>query len=330
MGWPSVLEVAGRNGVRFAILEQLRRSGVDIGPWADEHLRLDRAKLDLVASVVSKICESALSRGLPCVPIKTFMEFPYVDHDVDLLAVDQAALPEYKKLLSQTGWNYQFSKSRLREPYKYFFYPTEGLLPGAGVDLKIHLHAALSWNGVVYLDSERLWSRCVAKTVQDASIVVPSPEDEILIMAAHAVHENRCVKLSEVVQFVRRASDDLDWSYIWGIAEAYHWRRALGLFLDTIHSFLRDNGVGRRPVGDAVAKQIGEVDSCSHVLRRRLPILLPCFGVTRCYMEKLMADCGQLPIGDLFREIIAYTLADWYQVYRLLSTRARSGTGSGR
>lgn len=314
----SLLAVAALNGLDYFLLSHLYDLQHTIPTHLLKKLKLYDELVERSTVLVAELCREAEARKLQLLTIKTFLRFPYADHDLDVVAVHGADLEEYEKLMVYCGWVYKPSRSELREPNKRFYYPSDQLIHRIGTKtLKIHLHRALSWNGVTYLDADAVWQRHESITVRGRSIPIPSSEDEVLIMAAHAVHENRYVLLGEILQFVRLATlKELDWTYIRQVAKHFHWERALTIFLAIVKGFLQDVSDAWGALDEQAQGMMITDGSHSLICTRRLPIFLPYWQVTSAYMNKLRCDVGSKRVRVWLRELMAYTLIDWYTSIR--------------
>lgn len=321
-----IVEWAKMNGVLFLIASYLRRGSTSVSQEKRiaalyEEQKLLAIKMAEIAHELKVLFEQ---EGIRLLPIKTFLQFPYVDDDLDIVLVDNERIAECREMLSRNGYHYLKSRSSLREPKKRFYLPRGGDKKG----VRIHLHFAVSWNGVDYLDIKRVWQRRKSIKVQGYKIPIPSTEDEILIMAAHAVHENRYILLGEMLQLKFLVGEkDIDWNYIMKSAEENNWLAGLYLFLAL------SNKISTKISCTEVVPEwfLNELSVYSKTLRfiknslvshnvfsndAYFPIVMPFYITSLTFIDKFFSDLKKKSIKELGREFIAYTLVDWLVFWR--------------
>ena len=253
---------------------------------------------------------------LPLLTIKSFLPFPYVDSNIDIVAVDTQNVERYRALIHQLGFLRYRNLADLREPRKELYYhadhgKTDHKYP------KLHLHRAISWNGVVYLDLARVWQRHQYRNAANISIPIPSPEDELLIMAAHVMFENKYITLMDLVYLNWLTSQDLNWDYIIGISQEYAWRDALELFLATAHD------LGRKLEMNTEMKiSLPQAITFSNI---SVPLVLPLSSTLRVALTKMWHDITQGQIRTLPRQLFTYFPVDCLWMYRKARKKALAG-----
>ena len=165
--------------------------------------------------------EYFLKEAIPTIPIKLYTH----DEDIDIVTVNRNQYKKAKKILKKLGFKDLKNISRFREPLKRQF---------ISKDYKyiVHLHSTISWNGLKYLNPKIVWKRRIRKY----DIPIPSPEDELLIIAAHSIFENKTIISDEKKYLKYLAEHNLDWKYIRNSAKKYNWESALNYFLTEINS----------------------------------------------------------------------------------------------
>jgi hypothetical protein len=321
-----IIEWAKMNGVLFPLTSCLRRGMADISE-GDRIKRIYDGQRQMavdIAELANELITLFEGEGIRLLPIKTFLQFPYVDDDLDVVTVDNDRIADYRKILLRNGYYYLKSRSSLREPKKRFYLPRGGHKSG----LRIHLHFAISWNGVDYLDIKRVWERRRSMKIGDYEIPVPSIEDEILIMAAHAVHENRYILLGEMLQLkLLTTGKDVDWSYILESAKKYNWLAGLYLFLAVTDEIMKKIGQDRLIPQWLLIRLAGE-NKILRFLERSLtswdvfardscfPVIIPFSLTSFTFLNKFFSDLKEKRVRELGREFIAYTLVDWAVFWR--------------
>jgi len=235
------LPLAKKNDIYFYVLSLLdsRAGEPEMASTAHaECLRL-YARQRHVEQEMARLSQFFFERGLPVFFIKDIMRYPFTDHDVDFVAADKGSVTGYRMSMKEAGYRYRFGKSQIREPDKYFYYPLHSV--NGFADIRFHLHKALSWNAVVFLDSESVLSRCREEKRAGGPFLVPGYEDEVLIMAAHAVFENASIRMGEILQFGLIVRDEkIDWQYVVDAATQYNWQAGLAFFLEAVWATLSE------------------------------------------------------------------------------------------
>ena len=147
------------------------------------------------------------------------------DNDVDVVVINSQKYRQAMGVLQKDGWKLDNNKSKIRERDKDFF-------SHDNQKYMLHLHGYFSWNTVPYLDSSVLWGR--KRKVQ--GIFIPSPEDEILIIAAHSLFENMCIVPEELSYGKNILSKRLDKDYLRTHARRFHWENGVKIILTKIES----------------------------------------------------------------------------------------------
>lgn len=251
--------------------------------------------------------------GLPLLTIKSFLPFPYVDSNIDIVAVNPSRLTEYQRGLGHLGFVRLRNLADVREPNKEMY---RNPLHREGYP-KLHLHRAIAWNGVVYLGRNQVWERHRLEDIKGILIPIPSPEDQVLVLAAHAVFENKYITLNELLHCYWLCSRSLDWNYVYHAAAQHSWLEALRLFLATTTA-----------LGDSLGIQIHTQQSLSS--RERLssvsfPFVLPVSKTFKATWSKLWLDVRRGQFEEVPRQLVAYSLVDCLWMYRKARRKARVG-----
>jgi hypothetical protein len=216
---PQVWPLAKANYLLLALWRSQKNLGCSSEVWGSQLSllkQLEKETTDAVRDIIPRFTDA----GLPLMAIKSFLPFPYVDSNLDLLTGLPDHLNEYVRLLQQLGYKRVWNLADVREPMKQTYQTPD-------VRLRLHLHTAVSWNGIIYLPFDQVWQRRCSWKTEGGQIWISSVEDELLIMAAHALFENKLVSLHEVLYWYRLVTAGLDWKYIMEIAQCYGWHRGI-------------------------------------------------------------------------------------------------------
>lgn len=295
------LAIARKNDIHFYVLSLL--SAADSEKLSNainaEYIQL-AARERYVEEETGRLSRFFAERDLPVFFIKDFMRYPFTDHDVDFVAAKRALSSVYRTSMTKAGYQYRFGKSQIREPDKYFYYPLHA--ENGFADIRFHLHKALSWNGVVFLDSESVLARCRQEERAGGAFLVPSCEDEILIMAAHALYENASIRIGELLQFALLLRDEkIDWDYLVETATRHNWQAGLAFFMEAVRSLL----AGTRSVEpiqgirDWTTATLSEIGLANVVPPGEMafPCEIPHTSCMRLYFDKIRRDLRRDTLG---------------------------------
>lgn len=195
--------------------------------WAEQVKKATQFEAE-TAVAVQEIIPRFAAVDLPLLTIKSFLPFPYSDSNLDIVTAKPERQAAYKASLRELGYRPFRNLADLREPMKQTYQKD-------GVSLRLHLHTAVSWNGVVYLPLEQVWHRRRLWPVAGGSVWIPSAEDELLIMAAHAWFENKLVSLHEILYWRELVQANLDWDYLGKTAQEAGWHKGFMQFLGIVN-----------------------------------------------------------------------------------------------
>lgn len=140
--------------------------------------------------------------------------FPHLSDNVDDL-VPADMIPTARSVLRDLGY---VELRNLEEPHKFFF---KRFHDGQQVAAH-HLHEHIGW-AVSFVD-ERLVLQRARPAPDDTGLLIPHPEDAFLITIAHALYENKSIKLGDVAK-VRHClrSGELDWEHMRELTQRKGW-----------------------------------------------------------------------------------------------------------
>jgi len=186
-----------------------------------------RAKTAKERALFEQVSENLLSNGIGYILIKSDGNFPHESDNVDVI-IKPKELRTTTRLLKAAGYS---EISQIREPHKFLFRKISDYDA-----LPLHIHTVVEWEGTQFLDSDKLWRR-KRNSKGDWSFSIPSPEDCLLITAAHLFFENHEVKLSDIIKvnsIVKNQS--FDWSYVFDHSRTLHWGDSFVLTLLLINT----------------------------------------------------------------------------------------------
>jgi hypothetical protein len=140
----------------------------------------------------------------------------------------------------------------------------------------IHVHAKIKWESE-FISTDDVWERSREISLFDKMIIVPSPEDSILIECAHAFFEARLLRLCDLLQFLELLKhDSINWEIVVFRLIQYRYHSAGYLyFLAMNHLAKKLFNVDPIPktVLDSLAKEISFFENTFAVNRAKKLIL---------------------------------------------------------
>ncbi|MFQ5632738.1 MAG: nucleotidyltransferase family protein, partial [bacterium] len=313
----AILKLAEKNSVSYIVSQGLVKHADKIGlsdtskEKAGEVLQENKRLYESTLAKVESVTKLFPEDRLPVLFIKSFRPFPYADGDVDVVAVDESQTANYRKILDENGFRYFWNLSNIREPDKYFY--SNGQKPN------VHLHKKISWNGIAYLDSRQVWERRSVEKRDKLEFYVPSKEDEVLIMAAHLVFENKYISLDDLLYLRHLASQPLQWEYVFSAARRYHWEKGLVFFLQSVLELGRIFSIDLANISTGMKNSSHKFHSSTQ-FQLESTIILPYFYEILKWLgietSKFFADILKMRIGHFARQIFTYYLVDIAWLYR--------------
>jgi hypothetical protein len=233
--------------------------------------------------------------------IKSDGSFPYESDNLDVL-IKPDRLGEVAQLLRKAGYS---ELAQVREPHKFLFRKMH-----AFDVLPLHIHTRVEWEGTQFIDSRDLWGRSRISG-GDNGFSVPSPEDCILITAAHLFFENHEIKLADLVKIdsiIRNYS--IDWDYILDHAQRLHWNDAFRLtmlLLNLVHNHL----YGQSMLQQGIPSKMEEVNHDYIDFFQKImnpfssgatPLKIPYTVVSLFFLRRVICE-SSLPLVERFKHV---------------------------
>ena len=254
----------------------------------------EEATWHAVRAEYALVREGFLSQGIRNVLFKSVglaPSFPYTSDNLDVLVRPEHVEPA-RGVLNDLGY---VELRNIEEPQKFLFRKFRG---GESVSA-IHLHGLVGW-GVPFVDEEALWA-CCRVSPDDPLVLVPSPQDALLITIAHAFYENKSSKLLDLarIRFCLQQGE-LDFAYMERVAGERGWADGLAfclLLCARLEEWLYDQSL----VPQSVRERAETAVASSPWLRQRLESTLERDTVTFpfrvsflfgkvLYYKKILAD----------------------------------------
>jgi thymidylate kinase len=215
----------------------------------------------------AKLRDRFLQRGIESVLFKSTglaPSFPYTSGNLDTL-VRPEHIEWAREVLQGLGY---VELRNIEEPQKFLFRLFEN---GESVSA-IHLHGTVGW-GVPFVDDAALWRR-VGVSEDDPLVVVPGPEDGILVTIAHTFYEDKAFRLLDLagIRHALRVGNP-DFAEIERVARERGWEDGLSFCL-LLLGILEDRLYGERSFPEDALAHARSVVASSAWLSRRLERVL--------------------------------------------------------
>lgn len=319
-----VVEILRRNGVPLLTLaDDPRPAAAEL--LAAEPLQAafaaDRAKMAGQQAAFGEIVATWRVAGIPALFVKALgprPTFPYVSNNLDVL-VPQAQQDAARKIVRDMGF---VELRHIEEPNKFLLRRYH--LGASAFD--IHIHGRLEWH-TEFVDSPRALTRGVY--APDCTLAtVPVPEDGLLIALAHAVYENKALKLIELGKLIYAARLlRVDWEAVAEGARRRGWLPGLWFALALCARWeARLYGTTSLPE-DIQTRAERRTPAWLHDTLARCdiegaaaPIRLPFVQSKRLFYAKMLTD-PSLALGGRARDVVSHTLYGTRVRLRLRSQR---------
>lgn len=184
-------------------------------PAWQQALADDRASLEEQRREFLLVRDAWQNAGIPSVLFKSggiAPSFPYTSDNVDVLVPRNRTL-EARRILMSMGYVWL---RNIDEEQKWLFRKFHA---GRSVSA-IHVHGWVGWD--VEFHGPSVWDGA-RQAPDDHQVTVPSREDALLINAAHALYENKEIRLYDLEKIRAQWQHDLDWDYIESSARKRGW-----------------------------------------------------------------------------------------------------------
>ena len=164
-------------------------------------------------------------RDIKYAVIKSFLPVPKEIGDIDILVDD---LSQAATILESDG----FKRENNDDPYKLKYNKTT-----SSGRVSIHLHGEITWHGQIYINKNDVLQNTVNKEHSHGEVVVPSPNYEALILAAHMLFEtgnNRVIVLDALEYWSWSQNGKIDSELMLSIANRHNWGFGLRYYIGAV------------------------------------------------------------------------------------------------
>ena len=276
----------------------------------------DRAELARQSAAFAEIQAAWDRAGIPALFVKALgplPSLPYTSGNLDILA-PQARQDEARKLVRDLGY---VELRHIEEPNKFLLRRHRAGQP----TFDIHIHGRLEWH-VSFLDEAAVWQHSsfppdtgLAPAAARGLAAVPAREDGVLITLAHAVYENKALKLGELAKVLYAVRiGPLDWDRMIDTARRKGWLPGLWFSLELCArlegalygSDILRQACPRAPAAAMTRRQTAYLDTLVEGAPN-LPVRIAFLASKRLFYAKMLADTTR-PVTGRGLDIISHTL----------------------
>lgn len=270
--------------IKYGIVSELVKRRIMFRTEYNNALSLKQELLE----VIEKFNEQSIDTMF----IKSLNSLPLDSDNFDIIVKDKDLLASIK-LLESLGF---VEIPWVREPYKWLFRYVSG-----GKDyLAIHLHTAVAWEGIKFIDVDHLLKGRRTLKIDGIDVGVPSQEDHLLITLAHAFFENHSFSLNDLLCVVEDLfSKEIDWDYVTNSIIEYCWFNPFyAMLILTNHVY--QNLFGTELIPKIVFEKLDVANNRNRNLPEKLinqynakpslPIKLPLISVADQYLRRIVSD----------------------------------------
>lgn len=234
VSWEDLLKVAKRNVVIVRLADELERRKLSPPEFftaaVEEQRRLNREKLELLQRI-SRGCEE---NGVEFIFAKGFHHYPDMGGDLDLFLPRRSA--ETDEIVLR-GLNATPNKKSLIDRLAAARCYTVG---GSGLKLEIH-HGHMMAYGEHHSFVATLIKNARRTEVEGDDILIPSPEDLLVMQGTQRVYARSCIRLAPIVYTIKSLRrDHLDWDYVLSTARRFNAFLGLSCYLSYVNQIHRE------------------------------------------------------------------------------------------
>jgi hypothetical protein len=232
--WGDLLQIAAQNGVLVRVVDQLETIGLEPRHFFSAAVREMRARNQRKLALINHIGERCNQANIEFIFPKAIQSYPDMPGDIDLyvvatsLDVDRTILKGlHAKPLKRTVQN------RIEGTANF-------VVPGCDAPLEIH-HGRVGMAGEHKSYITQLIENAVPVRAESEDLVIPSPEDQLVLQALQRVVQRSYLRLSDVVATITLLSrNELDWNYIVKTVKELNILYGLSCYLGFIEQIYRE------------------------------------------------------------------------------------------
>lgn len=266
-----------------------------------------RRRVEETAKIIKIFNEIERKTNIPFFTMKSFLNFPFIDDDIDIVAAREG-WGHYARELQSRAFFHRLDYADIREPLKKRFrHKDYTVMP--------HLHREISWNGIITCDREEVLKNTVVKKIDGESFRIPSRTYELLIAAGHFLFENYHFKMGDLFYIKHLLEGDIDYGRINKIAGEYGYKKGIDLFFSCLDGISDYYGLGLKTPEEQPKFRIDP--------RRPFPYYIPYRELIPVYAENFLTGLKKREIKNMPRKLFTFTLVGYLWKHALPAARQK-------
>ncbi len=264
-------------------------------------------RLKDTAKIIRIFSEIERKTKTPFFAMKSFLNFPFVDDDIDFV-VAGGGYKNYTRELKSRGFYHKLDYADIREPLKR-------RLRHKDYTVMPHLHSEVSWNGVITCDKEEVLQNAVMKEIDGAGFRIPSATDELLVATGHFLFENYHFKMGDLLYIKYLLEGNIDYCRIRRISEEFGYSKGADLFFEYL-----------KGISDCYNLNLNVRKGCRRAVinaGRPFPYYIPYIELIPVYAENFFNGMIKHHNLNPARRLFTYTLVGYLWKYVLPIGRQR-------
>ena len=232
--WGDLLQIAAQNGVLIRVVDQLETIDLEPRHFFSAAVREMRTRNQRKLALIDHISERCTQSNIDFIFPKCLQSYPDMPGDIDLY-VAGTSLDDDRVILKglQTKALKRTLRNRIESTANY-------MVQGCDAPLEIH-HGRLGLAGEHKSYISRLIENAVDARAEGHDLLVPSPEDQLVLQALQRVVQRSYLRLSDVVTTIRLLTrNDLNWDYVGRTVKELNIAYGLGCYLGFIEQIYRE------------------------------------------------------------------------------------------
>jgi hypothetical protein len=220
-----LLQLSAANKIPLVLCERLGSSSSALPDSVRAFCRAQLKRQEAHAVISQQLAELASEAHLDLLFIKTVRPYPYAGSDIDVILSSNSEFRSFVEMLGARGYRI------LAKSDREVTFETEL----NGELCLIDVHNDISAAGMVYFDKRLLWENKVKVDVRGHDVHIPSPEAELVLLAAHATLKELTVTLADFLHAVH-LTKQVDWEKVSAIVHNQDLAVAFSAFASAVNA----------------------------------------------------------------------------------------------
>jgi hypothetical protein len=285
-----LLQLSEVNKLSLLVCEKLCCSDVVLPESIRAFCSVQLKRRAAYEEVSQQLLELATKAHIDLLFIKTLRPYPYVGSDIDVILLSDGELSGFVEILDAYGY-------RVLETNKHEITLETKL---NGEPCLVDVHNDISAAGLVYFDKRLLWENKVKVNMRGHNAYIPSPEAELVLLAAHTVYKELSVTLADFLHAVHLVKR-VDWAKVSALVRGQDLPLAFSAFAhaaNAINDLLYDTPLKPSPLYSGVLSsgesRIGALTNRDFLTKLAVPYYYSSMVVAVAYLDKFRHNPREL------------------------------------